>query len=139
MNAGESSVMSDNKIPSLIDISNLVVNNVFGRLINSSNGLDGAYANSSNSSLPMNLDPSNDLLKGDDIIEMSQLERIAWIFAFFSMVLVATGGNLIVIFIVSTNKDMKSVTNYFLVNLSIADAMVSTLNVIFNFISMLNR
>lgn len=131
--------MSDNKIPSLIDISNLVVNNVFGRLINSSNGLDGAYANSSNSSLPMNLDPSNDLLKGDDIIEMSQLERIAWIFAFFSMVLVATGGNLIVIFIVSTNKDMKSVTNYFLVNLSIADAMVSTLNVIFNFISMLNR
>lgn len=72
-------------------------------------------------------------------IEMSQHERIFWILLFSSMVLVAAGGNIIVIYIVSTKKDMKSVTNYFLVNLSLADTMVSTLNVIFNFISMLNR
>ena len=32
----------------------------------------------------------------------------------------------------------RTVTNYFLVNLSLADTMVSTLNVIFNFIYMLN-
>lgn len=72
-------------------------------------------------------------------IEMTQIERLFWIFLFSLMVLVAAGGNMIVIYIVSTNREMKSVTNYFLVNLSLADTMVSTLNVIFNFISMLNR
>lgn len=72
-------------------------------------------------------------------IEMTQVERLFWIFLFSLMVLVAAGGNMIVIYIVSTNREMKSVTNYFLVNLSLADTMVSTLNVIFNFISMLNR
>lgn len=72
-------------------------------------------------------------------VEMGSTERLFWIMLFFLMVLVAAGGNIIVIHIVSTNKEMKSVTNYFLVNLSLADTMVSTLNVIFNFISMLNR
>lgn len=72
-------------------------------------------------------------------IDMGQKERVFWILLFSLMVLVAAGGNIIVIYIVSTNKEMKSVTNYFLVNLSLADTMVSTLNVIFNFISMLNR
>lgn len=72
-------------------------------------------------------------------IEMGQKERLFWILLFSLMVLVAAGGNIVVIHIVSTNKEMKSVTNYFLVNLSLADTMVSTLNVIFNFISMLNR
>lgn len=71
--------------------------------------------------------------------EMSRIERYVWIFSFFFMILVATGGNVIVVYIVSTNKEMKSVTNYFLVNLSLADTMVSLLNVTFNFISMLNR
>lgn len=72
-------------------------------------------------------------------VEMGQKERIFWVLLFSLMVLIAAGGNIIVIYIVSTNKEMKSVTNYFLVNLSLADTMVSTLNVIFNFISMLNR
>lgn len=69
--------------------------------------------------------------------EMGQKERIFWILIFSFMVLIAAGGNIIVIYIVSTNKEMKSVTNYFLVNLSAADTMVSLLNVVFNFISML--
>lgn len=72
-------------------------------------------------------------------VEMGQKERIFWVLLFSLMVLVAASGNIAVIYIVSTNKEMKSVTNYFLVNLSLADTMVSTLNVIFNFISMLNR
>ncbi|XP_055524526.1 tachykinin-like peptides receptor 99D isoform X2 [Wyeomyia smithii] len=54
------------------------------------------------------------------------------------MVVVASVGNLVVIWIVLANKRMRTVTNYFLVNLSIADAMVSTLNVTFNFTYMLN-
>ncbi|XP_047500846.1 tachykinin-like peptides receptor 99D isoform X1 [Penaeus chinensis] len=64
--------------------------------------------------------------------------ELIWSFVFGSMVLVATGGNLIVIWIVMANRRMRTVTNIFLVNLSVADTMVSTLNVVFNFTYMLN-
>ncbi|XP_013772923.1 tachykinin-like peptides receptor 99D [Limulus polyphemus] len=65
-------------------------------------------------------------------------KQTLWSLVFGGMVLVATGGNLIVIWIVLAHKQMRTVTNYFLVNLSLADTMVSTLNVIFNFTYMLN-
>nr|UNA06200.1 tachykinin-like protein receptor [Hyphantria cunea] len=64
--------------------------------------------------------------------------QVLWTVLFAGMVVVATVGNLVVIWIVLANKRMRSVTNYFLVNLSVADAMVSTLNVTFNFTYMLN-
>lgn len=64
--------------------------------------------------------------------------QVLWSLLFLGMVVVATGGNLIVIWIVLANKRMRTVTNYFLVNLSVADAMVSTLNVTFNYTYMLN-
>ncbi|CAD7084718.1 unnamed protein product [Hermetia illucens] len=63
--------------------------------------------------------------------------QLLWSILFGGMVIVATGGNLIVIWIVLAHKRMRTVTNYFIVNLSIADAMVSTLNVTFNYIYML--
>ena len=64
--------------------------------------------------------------------------QMIWTVLFVGMIAVATGGNLIVIWIVMAHKRMRTVTNYFLVNLSIADAMVSTLNVTFNYTYMLN-
>ncbi|GAB0100461.1 G protein-coupled receptor, rhodopsin-like [Sergentomyia squamirostris] len=64
--------------------------------------------------------------------------QILWSILFGGMVIVATGGNLIVVWIVLAHKRMRTVTNYFIVNLSIADAMVSTLNVTFNYTYMLN-
>ncbi|XP_046445814.1 tachykinin-like peptides receptor 99D isoform X2 [Daphnia pulex] len=64
---------------------------------------------------------------------------VLWTMLFAVMVVVSTGGNLIVIWIVLADRRMRTVTNYFLVNLSIADTMVSTLNVIFNFISMVTN
>ncbi|XP_076241349.1 tachykinin-like peptides receptor 99D isoform X1 [Calliopsis andreniformis] len=64
--------------------------------------------------------------------------QVVWTLLFAGMIIVATGGNLIVIWIVLAHKRMRTVTNYFLVNLSIADTMVSTLNVTFNYIYMLN-
>lgn len=64
--------------------------------------------------------------------------QLIWTFLFGIMIIIATGGNLIVIWIVLAHKRMRTVTNYFLVNLSIADAMVSTLNVTFNYTYMLN-
>lgn len=64
--------------------------------------------------------------------------EVIWYVVFMGMVIVATGGNLIVIWIVLADRRMRTVTNIFLVNLSVADAMVSTLNVVFNFTYMLN-
>ncbi|XP_063703938.1 tachykinin-like peptides receptor 99D [Culicoides brevitarsis] len=64
--------------------------------------------------------------------------QILWSILFTGMVVVATVGNLVVIWIVLAHKRMRTVTNYFIVNLSIADAMVSTLNVTFNYVYMLN-
>ncbi|KAL7637708.1 UNVERIFIED_CONTAM: hypothetical protein RMT77_011317 [Armadillidium vulgare] len=65
-------------------------------------------------------------------------QKTLWLLLFGVMVFVATSGNLIVIWIVLTEKRMRTVTNIFLVNLSIADAMVSTLNVIFSIIYMIS-
>lgn len=64
-------------------------------------------------------------------------ETLLWNSLFLPMVVVATGGNLIVIWIVWSHKRMRTVTNIFLVNLAVADTMVSTLNVTFNFAYML--
>ncbi|KAL1489398.1 hypothetical protein ABEB36_014300 [Hypothenemus hampei] len=64
--------------------------------------------------------------------------QVLWSILYAGMVIVATGGNLIVIYIVLAHKRMRTVTNYFLLNLSVADTMVSTLNVTFNFVYMLN-
>ncbi|VVC97391.1 unnamed protein product, partial [Leptidea sinapis] len=64
-------------------------------------------------------------------------DYLLWTVLFAGMVVVSTVGNLVVIWIVLANKRMRSVTNYFLVNLSIADTMMSTLNVTFNFTYML--
>ena len=65
--------------------------------------------------------------------------QLFWYFLYGSMVIIAAGGNLIVIYIVLADSKMRSVTNIFLVNLSIADAMNATFNVIFNFTYMLNN
>ncbi|XP_071443044.1 tachykinin-like peptides receptor 99D [Hetaerina americana] len=64
--------------------------------------------------------------------------QVIWTLLFAVMVVVATGGNVIVIWIVLAHKRMRTVTNYFLVNLSVADTIVSTLNVTFNYTYMLN-
>ncbi|XP_050312828.1 tachykinin-like peptides receptor 99D isoform X2 [Anthonomus grandis grandis] len=63
--------------------------------------------------------------------------QVLWSILYAGMVIVATGGNLIVIWIVLAHKRMRTVTNYFLLNLSVADTMVSTLNVTFNYVYML--
>ena len=63
--------------------------------------------------------------------------QLLWTILFTGMVIVSTGGNLVVVWIVMADRRMRTVTNYFLVNLSIADTMGSTVNVIFNFYYML--
>ncbi|XP_078047006.1 tachykinin-like peptides receptor 86C isoform X2 [Augochlora pura] len=65
-------------------------------------------------------------------------QKLAWSLVFAVMLLVATGGNIIVMWIVLAHRRMRTVTNYFLVNLSVADLMMSLLNCAFNFTFLLN-
>uniref|UniRef100_A0A182XW37 G-protein coupled receptors family 1 profile domain-containing protein n=1 Tax=Anopheles stephensi TaxID=30069 RepID=A0A182XW37_ANOST len=64
--------------------------------------------------------------------------KTAWGVVFGAMLLVAITGNCIVLWIVLAHRRMRTVTNYFLLNLSVADLLMSSLNCSFNFIFMLN-
>ncbi|XP_043480938.1 tachykinin-like peptides receptor 86C isoform X2 [Leptopilina heterotoma] len=65
-------------------------------------------------------------------------QKLVWSLVYAIILMVATGGNIIVMWIVLAHRRMRTVTNYFLVNLSVADLMMSVLNCVFNFIFMLN-
>ncbi|XP_076647502.1 tachykinin-like peptides receptor 86C [Halictus rubicundus] len=65
-------------------------------------------------------------------------QKLVWSLLFAVMLLIATGGNIIVIWIVLAHRRMRTVTNYFLVNLSVADLMMSLLNCALNFTVLLN-
>ncbi|TRY61235.1 hypothetical protein TCAL_03201 [Tigriopus californicus] len=71
--------------------------------------------------------------------QMTQVADTIWTFVFSTMIVSAIFGNLVVFWIVLAHRRMQNVTNYFLVNLSLADLMMSCLNTIFNFIFMKNR
>ncbi|XP_035824812.1 tachykinin-like peptides receptor 99D isoform X2 [Aplysia californica] len=60
-------------------------------------------------------------------------QQSIFITMFVLMFIIAAGGNIIVIWIVLAHKRMRTVTNYFLVNLAIADVMISIFNVLFHF------
>lgn len=63
--------------------------------------------------------------------------QISWSIFFGLMVLSAILGNCGVIFIVVKHKEMRSITNLFLINLSIADLLMAIFNTLFNFVYML--
>ncbi|KAL6443936.1 hypothetical protein ACFW04_001727 [Cataglyphis niger] len=65
-------------------------------------------------------------------------QKLFWSLIFAVILLVATSGNIIVMWIVLAHRRMRTITNYFLVNLSVADLMMSLLNCAFNFIFLLN-
>lgn len=61
--------------------------------------------------------------------------RIAlWSLAYIAVLAVAVFGNLIVIWIILAHKRMRTVTNYFLLNLAFADASMAAFNTLINFI-----
>ncbi|XP_077097986.1 neuromedin-K receptor [Siphateles boraxobius] len=61
--------------------------------------------------------------------------RVAlWSLAFSLVLLVSVTGNLIVIWIIVAHKRMRTVTNYFLLNLAVSDACVAALNALVNFV-----
>ncbi|XP_067106283.1 neuromedin-K receptor-like [Osmerus mordax] len=61
--------------------------------------------------------------------------RVAlWSVAYSSVLTVAVFGNLIVIWIILAHKRMRTVTNYFLLNLAFSDASMAAFNTLINFI-----
>lgn len=61
--------------------------------------------------------------------------RIAlWSVAYSVVLAVAVFGNLIVIWIILAHKRMRTVTNYFLLNLAFSDASMAAFNTLINFI-----
>ncbi|XP_034048058.1 tachykinin receptor 1b [Thalassophryne amazonica] len=57
-----------------------------------------------------------------------------WAVAYCGMVAVSVVGNVIVIWIIVAHKRMRTVTNYFLVNLAFAEASMSAFNTVINFV-----
>uniref|UniRef100_A0A4W3GD44 G-protein coupled receptors family 1 profile domain-containing protein n=1 Tax=Callorhinchus milii TaxID=7868 RepID=A0A4W3GD44_CALMI len=57
-----------------------------------------------------------------------------WSVSYGSVVLVAVFGNLVVMWIILAHKRMRTVTNYFLLNLAFSDASVAAFNTLVNFI-----
>ncbi|XP_058266717.1 neuromedin-K receptor [Hemibagrus wyckioides] len=61
--------------------------------------------------------------------------RVAlWSLAYSCVLVVAVFGNLVVIWIIVAHKRMRTVTNYFLLNLAVADAAMAALNTPVNFV-----
>ena len=82
-------------------------------------------------------DSCNGTLSSDNPYIMPWYLQVIYYVVFVSMVIVGACGNIIVIWIVLAHKRMRTVTNYFLVNLAIADALISITNTLFNFFYML--
>ncbi|XP_059617778.1 tachykinin-like peptides receptor 86C [Phlebotomus argentipes] len=70
--------------------------------------------------------------------ELPWEQKAIWGVIFGAMLFIAITGNCIVLWIVLAHRRMRTVTNYFLLNLSVADLLMSSLNCVFNFIFMLN-
>uniref|UniRef100_A0A8W8M555 G_PROTEIN_RECEP_F1_2 domain-containing protein n=1 Tax=Magallana gigas TaxID=29159 RepID=A0A8W8M555_MAGGI len=64
-------------------------------------------------------------------IPMPVWQQILFITMYVVMIVVAAGGNLAVIWIVMAHKRMRTFTNYFLVNLAVADTLISLFNTAF--------
>lgn len=57
-----------------------------------------------------------------------------WAAAYLVLVLVAVTGNATVIWIILAHQRMRTVTNYFIVNLALADLCMAAFNAVFNFV-----
>ncbi|XP_026876953.2 tachykinin receptor 1b [Electrophorus electricus] len=59
---------------------------------------------------------------------------VLWALAYSTIVVVSVVGNITVIWIILAHKRMRTVTNYFLVNLAFAEASMSAFNTVINFV-----
>lgn len=69
----------------------------------------------------------------DNLHVLTPYEIAMWFFLYGVVAFLAVAGNLLVIYVVATSPRLQSVTSYFIVNLSVADAMTGLLAVPFKF------
>ncbi|XP_037394315.1 substance-K receptor [Pygocentrus nattereri] len=77
-------------------------------------------------------DDGNDT--SSNMFEQPDWQVALWAVAYSLVVLVSVVGNLTVIWIIVAHKRMRTVTNYFIVNLAFSDASMATFNTVFNFV-----
>ncbi|XP_006889108.1 PREDICTED: substance-K receptor [Elephantulus edwardii] len=71
---------------------------------------------------------------GITIFSMPGWKLALWASAYLTLVLVAVTGNATVIWIILAHQRMRTVTNYFIVNLALADLCMAAFNAAFNFV-----
>lgn len=71
---------------------------------------------------------------GITAFSMSGWQLALWTAAYLALVLVAVIGNATVIWIILAHQRMRTVTNYFIVNLALADLCMAAFNAAFNFV-----
>uniref|UniRef100_A0A2K5JVZ5 Substance-K receptor n=1 Tax=Colobus angolensis palliatus TaxID=336983 RepID=A0A2K5JVZ5_COLAP len=71
---------------------------------------------------------------GTTAFSMPGWQLALWATAYLALVLVAVTGNAIVIWIILAHQRMRTVTNYFIVNLALADLCMAAFNATFNFV-----
>lgn len=76
-----------------------------------------------------NLSPSRFLL----------LQVALWAIAYTLIILVSITGNITVIWIILAHRRMRTVTNYFIVNLAFSDVSMASFNTLFNFVYALHN
>lgn len=78
-------------------------------------------------------DTDNDKEYGNQFVQ-PVWRIVLWAIAYSCIVIVSTVGNVTVIWIIMAHKRMRTVTNYFLLNLAFAEASMSTFNTVINFV-----
>ncbi|XP_069771637.1 substance-P receptor-like [Narcine bancroftii] len=78
--------------------------------------------------------PGNDTVLLDTKFLQPKWLIALWAFAYSIIVVVAVGGNLVVMWIILAHKRMRTVTNYLLVNLAFAELSMAAFNTVVNFI-----
>lgn len=71
---------------------------------------------------------------GITAFSMPAWQLVLWAIAYLALVLVAVTGNATVIWIILAHERMRTVTNYFIINLALADLCMAAFNATFNFV-----
>lgn len=71
---------------------------------------------------------------GVTAFSMPAWQLALWATAYLALVLVAVTGNATVVWIILAHERMRTVTNYFIINLALADLCMAAFNATFNFV-----
>lgn len=106
-----------------------------------SDGLQTLIVNISSNKIHQDNSTDNGTLtptEGSDnstISEMPVYAQTIWVLLYSAIVILATGGNVLVCYVVLAYQRMRTVTNYFIVNLAISDILMAVLCIPLSFVA----